>query len=304
MNELSYKSRLKPTRTALLFWCLFIGIGAVVGAVCMFIKPDGSLLQMQNMLPYFKKLPLADILYQNYIFPGVALLIINGLTNLTAAVLLFRKKPLGIRLGMCFGVTLMLWICIQFYMFPFNFLSTVYFIFGMIQFFTGYAALVFEKQESFHFDPAEYPNVGTNPRLLVVYFSRMGYTKKLAYEAANKTGAAIYEIRATEHTSGTTGFRWCGRYGMHRWPMPIEPIHIALQGYDHVTICTPVWVFSLASPMREFCRQARSKLRQADYILCHHMKCRFQNVAKEMDVLLDIQHTDMKSVCCRKGRYL
>ena len=46
MNELSYKSRLKPTRTALLFWCLFIGIGAVVGAVCMFIKPDGSLLQM------------------------------------------------------------------------------------------------------------------------------------------------------------------------------------------------------------------------------------------------------------------
>ena len=114
MNELSYKSRLKPTRTTLLFWCLFIGIGAVVGAVCMFIKPDGSLLQMQNMLPYFKKLPLADILYQNYIFPGVALLIINGLTNLTAAVLLFRKKPLGIRPGMFFGVTLMLWICIQF----------------------------------------------------------------------------------------------------------------------------------------------------------------------------------------------
>ena len=294
---------MKPTRTALLFWCLFIGIGAVVGAVCMFIKPDGSLLQMQNMLPYFKKLPLADILYQNYIFPGVALLIINGLTNLTAAVLLFRKKPLGIRLGMFFGVTLMLWICIQFYMFPFNFLSTVYFIFGMIQFFTGYAALVFEKQESIHFDPAEYPNVGTNPRLLVVYFSRMGYTKKLAYEAANKTGAAIYEIRATEHTSGTTGFRWCGRYGMHRWPMPIEPIHAALQGYDHVTICTPVWVFSLASPMREFCRQARGKIRQADYILCHHMKCPFKNVAKEMDTLLGIRYSEMQSICCRKGRY-
>ena len=121
MKEMTKKSRLKPTRTALLFWCLFIGIGAVVGSVCMFIRPDGSLLQMQNMLPYFKKLPLSDILYQDYLFPGAALLIVNGLTNLTAAVLLLRKNPLGIRLGMCFGVTLMLWICIQFYMFPANF---------------------------------------------------------------------------------------------------------------------------------------------------------------------------------------
>lgn len=304
MIEKQKKSRLNPTRTALLFWCLFVGIGAVVGALCMLIRPDGSLLQMQNMLLYFKKLPLADILYQNYIFPGVALLIVNGITNLTAAVLLLRKNPLGIRLGMFFGVTLMLWICIQFYMFPPNFLSTSYFIFGMIQFFTGYAALVFEKQENFHFDPTEYPNVGTNPRLLVVFFSRMGYTKKLAYEAANKSGAAVYEIRATEHTEGTWGFWWCGRYGMHRWPMPIEPIRIALKGYDHVTICTPVWVFSLASPVREFCRQARGNIRQADYILCHHMKCRFQNVAKEMDALLAIDHTHMKSVCCREGRYL
>lgn len=105
----------------MLFWCLFIGIGAVVGSVCMFIRPDGSLLQMQNMLPCFKKLPLSDILYQDYLFPGAALLIVNGLTNLTAAVFLLRKNPLGIRLGMCFGVTLMLWICIQFYMFPANF---------------------------------------------------------------------------------------------------------------------------------------------------------------------------------------
>lgn len=91
MKEMTKKSRLNPTRTALLFWCLFIGIGAVVGSVCMFIRPDGSLLQMQNMLPYFKKLPLSDILYQDYLFPGAALLIVNGLTNLTARFFCFGK---------------------------------------------------------------------------------------------------------------------------------------------------------------------------------------------------------------------
>ncbi len=37
-------------------------------------------------------------------------------------------------------MTLMLWICIQFYMFPPNFMSTAYFIFGLLQAVTGYAA--------------------------------------------------------------------------------------------------------------------------------------------------------------------
>ena len=44
-------------------------------------------------------------------------------------------------LGGVFGVTLMLWICIQFYMFPLNFMSTTYFIFGLAQAATGYAAV-------------------------------------------------------------------------------------------------------------------------------------------------------------------
>ena len=43
----------------------------------------------------------------------------------------------------------MLWICIQFYMFPLNFMSTIYFIFGVIQASTGFATYIFFKQETF-----------------------------------------------------------------------------------------------------------------------------------------------------------
>ena len=86
------RSRYQTARRILIFWTLFIGIGAV----------------------------------------GGALLIVNGLTNLTAAALLARKNS-GVVLGGIFGVTLMLWIGIQFYMFPLNFMSTAYFIFGLCQ---------------------------------------------------------------------------------------------------------------------------------------------------------------------------
>lgn len=296
-------SRFKIARNFLIFWTLFIGIGAVAGASAMLIDPTGGLMGMDAMLPYFKALPFADVLFRDFVFSGVALLFVNGITNLTAAVLLFSEKKLGVILGGIFGVTLMLWICIQFYMFPPNFMSTAYFIFGLLQAVTGYAAWVFGKQEEFAANISDYPNIGTNPKRLVVFFSRMGYVRKKAYEEANRTGADVYEIKSTERTGGTTGFWWCGRFGMHRWEMPIEPIGIKLSDYEHITICSPIWVFSLAAPVRAFCRAASGKIKEADYILVHHQKSAYKNAADEMDDALGIKHTQLNSIQCREGVY-
>ena len=135
-------------RKWLIFWTLFIGIGAVAGGLSMILDPSGKLLHMDSMLPYFQKLPFADVLFQDLLFSGFALLIVNELTILTAAVLLLRKKRLGVILGGIFGITLMLWICFQFYMFPLNFMSTAYFLFGLCQAITGFAAWrLLEKEE-------------------------------------------------------------------------------------------------------------------------------------------------------------
>lgn len=297
------KSRYKNARYALIFWTLFIGLGAVAGATGMLVDPSGKAMGMDAMLPFFQKLPFADVLFKDLFFSGVALLIVNGLTNLTAAVLLILKKKSGVVLGGIFGITLMLWICIQFYMFPLNFMSTIYFIFGLCQAITGYMAFVFMKQEEFSVNVNDYGNVGTNTERLVVYFSRMGYVKKQAYEEANRTGAEIYEIKSTERTEGTLGFWWCGRFGMHKWGMPIQPIAIDLTKYKHVTICSPIWVFNLSAPVREFCKQAKGKIKEVDYILVHHTNGRYENAAKEADTLLGLTHTNLKSVRSRVGKF-
>lgn len=302
-DEKTY-SRYRPARRALLFWTIFIGIGAVAGASAMLIDPSGGLMGMDAMLPYFQKLPFAEIVFQDFVFSGISLLIVNGISNLTAAGLLIANKRIGAVLGGVFGITLMLWICIQFYMFPLNFMSTAYFIFGFLQAITGYMTVVFYDQEHFTVSESDYPNIGSDPTKLVVYFSRMGYTKKRALEAADRTGAEIYEVRAAERTSGTLGFWWCGRYGMHRWAMPIEDIGVQLEKYDHVTVCSPVWVFNLCAPMREFCKKASGRIRSADYILVHHQKSLYANAADEMDRLLGLADTPAVSVCCREGRYL
>ena len=138
--------RYNTARKWLLFWTLFIGIGAVAGGLSMIIDPSGKALHMDGMLPFFQKLPFAEVLFQDFLFSGFALLIVNGLTNLAAAIMLLKRKKLGVILGGVFGITLMLWICIQFYMFPLNFMSLSYFIFGLCQAVTGYAAWVLLKR--------------------------------------------------------------------------------------------------------------------------------------------------------------
>lgn len=297
------KSRFKTARRILIFWTLFIGTGAVAGAVEMLIDPTGRAMGMDAMLPYFKVLPFSDILFKDFIFSGVALLIVNGLTNLTAFALIIAKRRLGIALGGIFGITLMLWICIQFYMFPLNFMSTAYFIFGALQAVTGYAAAVFYKQENFCVSKSDYPDIGTNGERLVVFFSRMGYVKNLAFEEANRTGADIYEIRSTERTAGTFGFWWCGRYGMHRWDMPIEPVTVDLAAYKHITICSPIWVFELSPPVRAFCRQTAGKIKSVDCILVHYQKRDYKNAAREIESILGVKCKSIRSVLCRTGKY-
>ena len=129
----------------ILFWTAFIGLGAFVGGISMLIAPDGSILHMQNMLPYFQVLPFADVLFQNYIFSGISLIIVNGISNTIAFILILQNKKLGYILGTVFGFTLMLWIIIQFIIFPPNLLDNLYFTFGCLQLICGFFALITRK---------------------------------------------------------------------------------------------------------------------------------------------------------------
>jgi len=295
--------RVKRYTRITLFWTLFIGLGAVAGGIGMLADPSGKAMGMNEMLPYFDALPFSEILFEDLLFSGIALLCVNGATNLTAALLIMFKKRSGLLLGGIFGVTLMLWICIQFYMFPLNFMSAIYFFFGLLQAISGFYAFVLSKRESINFDIAEYPNVGTNHNILVVYFSRMGYVREQAYIEANKTGSDIYEVKTTEPISGISGFWWCGRFGLCRKDMPIDPIEINLEGYDHIIICSPVWVFSLSAPIRSFCKAAFGRIKSASYILVHHTGGKYLNIAVEMDRLLGINGDSVKSVRCHIGDF-
>ena len=121
-----------------IFWSLFIGIGALWGSIMMFTDPLGKFFGMYPLLSGFQKLPFSDIFFQDFIFPGIALLLVNGVTNFISFFLIYRKSRYAALSVMFCGIILMLWITLQFVIWNFNFLSNTYFIFGLLQALTGY----------------------------------------------------------------------------------------------------------------------------------------------------------------------
>ena len=116
------------------FLTMFIGIGAVMGAAMMWIDPSGQMWGMEPLLEMLRaKMPWPDIFFKDFILSGFVLLFLNGFTQFAAAVLLFKKHPLAYWAVLACGIILMLWIVLEWWVWGFNAMSNIYFVFGLLE---------------------------------------------------------------------------------------------------------------------------------------------------------------------------
>lgn len=276
----------KISRILILFWTGFIGVGALYGSFSMIIDPTGNLLQMQDMLVYFKKMPFYEILFKDYLFSGIALFIVNGITNITAFILILLNKKIGYILGMVFGITLMVWIGIQFYLFAPEVyaLDVIFMIFGFLQFVCGLLAYVRYMQSIFKFDILDYEI--QNNDVAVVYFSREGYTRKIAYEKARELQCKLIEVKTTEKINGNVGFWWCGRFAIHKWEMPLSSVDEDIKSFKKLYIYCPIWALSICSPIRGFIKKYQNDINHVDFTIIHFMDANYDFAFKEVEDIL------------------
>ena len=118
----------------LIFLTLFIGIGAVAGAVMMWIDPTGATWGGEPLLEMLRaKMPWPDVFFRNFIPSGFVLLGLNGLTQFAAALLLFKKHRLAPYAVLACGIILMLWIALEWWVWGFNAMSNVFFVLGWVE---------------------------------------------------------------------------------------------------------------------------------------------------------------------------
>ncbi|MBR5651825.1 MAG: hypothetical protein IKW93_06390 [Bacteroidales bacterium] len=113
---------------------LFVGIGAVGGALMMWIDPSGALWGGEPLLELLRaKMPWPDVFFKDFVLSGFVLLILNGITQLAAAFLLFRKHRFAPYAVLACGIILMLWIVLEWWVWGFNAICNIYFVLGLLE---------------------------------------------------------------------------------------------------------------------------------------------------------------------------
>jgi flavodoxin len=141
-------------------------------------------------------------------------------------------------------------------------------------------------------------------KILVVYYSRSGTTKKLAQKLSVELNADIEEIIDKKNRSGLIGWIFGGRDGMKRIPTDIDPIKNNPENYDVVLIGGPLWGFKgIAPASRTYLLQNKDKIKQVAFFMTRAGKVSSDPALKDLEEVygkpalrtLDIMQKELES---------
>jgi flavodoxin len=92
----------------------------------------------------------------------------------------------------------------------------------------------------------------TTPRTLVVFYSRSGTTRGVAQALAGTLRCDLEEIAEPRSRSGFFGYMRSLLEARRKLPSVIAPKKHDVSSYDLVVVGTPVWGWSLSSPVRAY----------------------------------------------------
>ncbi|MDP2806542.1 MAG: NAD(P)H-dependent oxidoreductase [bacterium] len=98
-------------------------------------------------------------------------------------------------------------------------------------------------------------------KILVVFYSRTGFTKKVCLELAVKLQAEVEEIIDTKSRKGPIGWLCAGRDATRKTSTLIAQTQKNLADYDLVVLGTPVWAWTLTPALRTYLTQQKSKVK-------------------------------------------
>lgn len=98
-------------------------------------------------------------------------------------------------------------------------------------------------------------------KILLVYYSRTGTTRKVAEAISSKLNSDIEEIRDVKSRGGILGWLKAGRDAGDKNLTVIEGLQKDPGLYDVVLIGTPIWRGTVSTPIRTYINQYRERLK-------------------------------------------
>lgn len=102
-------------------------------------------------------------------------------------------------------------------------------------------------------------------RILVVYYSRTGYTRALAGELVAALDADVDQLDDGRDRCGVWGYLRCAREALKKRTVQLLPPAYDPAQYDVVVLGTPVWAANVSSPLRSYVTAHKTRLRQVAF---------------------------------------
>lgn len=135
-------------------------------------------------------------------------------------------------------------------------------------------------------------------KTLVVYYSRKGYTEKIALEKAKTLEADFLCLETTENVIGYNGFINC----ITKKEMELFPYDVDVSDYEKVIICAPIWFSEPASPVKTFMKREKHNINNAEYIFVHALSENVTKAAEYSDKILRLKNSKYTSIQCVLGK--
>jgi flavodoxin len=98
------------------------------------------------------------------------------------------------------------------------------------------------------------------PRILIVYYSRSGTTRRIADSLAAALKCDIEEITEPRSRTGLYGYLRSLVEARQKRPSTIAPAKRNASSYDLIVVGTPVWAWSVSSPVRAYLTANKTRL--------------------------------------------
>lgn len=102
-------------------------------------------------------------------------------------------------------------------------------------------------------------------KILVVYYSRTGTTKKVAEMIAQKLGAEVEEIKDTVDRRGAKGYLISGRDAMKKKLTTLQPVAKNPADFDLVITGTPIWGWNMSVPVRTYVTEQKDNFKSVAF---------------------------------------
>lgn len=99
-------------------------------------------------------------------------------------------------------------------------------------------------------------------KILVVYYSHTGHTRKVAQDIASKLNADIEELIDKKNRSGFINYFKAGKDASQKKLTEINDIQKKPGNYDLIIIGTPVWAWSMTPAVRTYVTKYKNNFKQ------------------------------------------